>query len=72
MASDEGTIPLPQEFDKATERVKNELNRINDETGKKIYDPENNCIRIEDTNNLNENERYAKVSFRTNILLEEN
>lgn len=68
MASDEGTIPLPQEFDTATERVKNELNRINDETGKKIYDPENNCIRIEDTNNLNENERHAILAAYTGDL----
>ena len=68
MASDEGTIPIPVHFYKATERVKNELNRINDETGKKIYDSDNNCIRIEDTNNLNENERHAILAAYTGDL----
>ncbi len=63
--SQNGKIILPDNMDGAPQRVVDLLENLNRESGKKIYDPENNCLNITDKNNLTEEEKLSILVSHT-------
>lgn len=58
-------IVLPNLLTENENRVIDALNALNEKAGRPIYDPENNCINIQDPSSLTEEERYAILAAYT-------
>lgn len=68
--SQDNKIILPTQMKNANNRVISALEDLNQKSGKTIYDPENNCLHVNDTTNLTTEERLSILTaYTSNVSL---
>lgn len=63
--SKDNKIVLPNLLNEDQQRVIEALNELNERAGQKIYDPDNNCLNIQDSSSLTAEEKYAILAAYT-------
>lgn len=68
--SQDGKIILPTQMKDTNTRVISALEDLNKKSGKTIYDPENNCLHVEEPTNLTPEERLSILTaYTSNVSL---